>query len=679
MSQATTTVRHSVCPLDCPDTCSLNVEIEGDTIVKIRGSNTNPFTEGVICSKVTKYYPEFVHGTSRLRYPMKRVGNKGAGEFERISWGEALDTIYEKYTDIIANDGSEAIVPFNYSGPHGMLAGGSMDLRFFYKLGASRLNRGPLCAGIWGEAFNSLYGPVAGLSPEQALHSKLVVIWGNNTAVSNLHFHRILKQVREQGGKVVVVDPKRIKIAKQADLHIQLKPGTDVVLAMAVAADIEKRYGLDQAFIDQWVSGVDEYMAAARQYSVQDAAEICGITEDSIREMADLYYSLSPASLSIGIGPERNRNGGSGVRAVLSLPALCGKFGVAGGGIIGKSGNAFPKTPEKLQRPDFLQKDTRTINILDVPGLIENPDANTAIKSLFIYNHNPIAVHPEQNRMQAALENEDVFVVGCDVAMTDSMALADIILPACTHFEHSDVYAAYGQNYLQKASAVIPAVGESLPNTEIFRKLAQRFGFSETEFSANDAELMRNAVDTEDARMNGTGIDVAEETIAIQMQKSGEDFILFHNEFPKTPSGKVELYSEDLAERFSAGLPGYKSLQQNFPLIMVSPSSNKRTNSTFGGVSGNDNVPSIEIHPLDAEARQLINGGMAKIWNSLGNLELKVLISTDVRPGVVYVPKGAWCKTSSTGQTVNALIPGHRSDIGDGACYNDACVEVAAL
>lgn len=669
----------SVCPLDCPDTCSLSVSVEDNRVVEVRGSKANPYTAGVICAKVSNSYPDFVHGANRLTRPLRRVGARGEGRFEPLSWEAALDVIHEKVSAVIAAHGPQAVAPFNYAGPHGMLADGSMDLRFFHKLGATLLERVPLCGGIRSLAYASLYGDVPGMPPEQAERAKLVIVWGNNVTVSNLHLQRVTKAARENGAKLVVIDPKRVRIAEQADLHLAVRPGTDVVLAFALTNELERLGGFDRDFIAQWVSGFDVYMEKVRGTSVAKAAAICGVPEADIRALAELYMRLSPAAISIGNGLERNRNGGSGIRAILALPALAGKFGVAGGGLIAKAGAAFPKTSDRLQRPDLIPEGTRRVNILDLPNLILDDRAAPPVRALFIYNHNPVAVHPDQRRVIEALSREDLFTVGCDVAMTDSMAYADIVLPACTHFEHDDIYPAYGQQWLQRAEAVIAPVGESLPNTEIFRRLAARFGFDAPLFRASDAALMDEAIDGDDARLAGTKPSELPLDAALAMQFEGGEPILFKNVFPRTRSGKVELYSASLEEAYAQGLPGYSPVASAHPLALITPSSDKRINATFGGLADSDGMPELEMHPDDAADRGLEDGATVKVWNDLGEVQLCLRISDATRPGVVFSPKGVWLRTSTTGQTVNALVPNEKADICDGACYNDTRVEVSAL
>jgi anaerobic selenocysteine-containing dehydrogenase len=671
----------SVCPLDCPDTCSLTVTVEDERIVSIKGSRANPYTAGVLCAKVPEAYPGFVHGEGRLKTPLRRTGAKGEGRFERISWSQALDIIHERFTAVIAAHGPQAILPLNYAGPHGLLAGGSMDLRFFHRLGASLLDRRPLCGGIRTEAWVGTFGPVPGIRPEQAEHAKLIVAWGSNVTWSNLHLVPIINRARRAGAKLVVVDTRRTKIAEQADLHLAIRPGTDVILAWAVAADLERRGGLDREFIARHVHGFEDYMRLARPYSPADAARICGVDEIQVRQLADWYRAVSPAVITVGNGLERNRNGGSGIRAIFALPALAGKFGVPGGGLINGASFAFPKTPARLARPDFVPTGTRLINIIDVGRHLNDATMSPPLKALFIYNHNPLVVHPEQNRLRRGLEREDLFVVGSDVVMTDSLAYADVVLPAGSHFEHADLFAAYGTHWLQRADRVISPQGEALPNTEIFRRLAARFGFDDPAFRASDAELMDDALDPADPRLGGkrpSAIPLDRAT-PMNVGGGGEEAILFKNVFPKTASGKVELVSPYLEGKYGARLPSWRPVTSSYPLTLISPASDQRITSTFGGLHVGAGPPPLEMHPDDARARNLRDGVRVRVWNDLGEVRLPLRVTDIIPRGIVCSLKGAWMGTSDNGQTVSALCPADHADISEGACYNDARVEVAAL
>jgi anaerobic selenocysteine-containing dehydrogenase len=668
----------SVCPLDCPDTCSLTVTVEDARIVNIRGSHANPYTDGVLCAKVPKAYPEFVHGDRRILTPLRRTGRRGEGKFARVSWEEALDEIHARVSSVIAEHGPQAVMPFNYAGPHGFLAGGSMDLRFFHRMGATLLDRKPLCGGIRTEAWLGTFGAVPGIRPEQVEHARLIVAWGNNVTWSNLHLTPIINRAKRAGARLVVIDPRRIKIAEQADLHLPLRPGTDVVLAWAVAAELERRGAIDRSFVGQWVEGYEDFMALVRPWTIARAAETCGLAESDVARFAEWYATIAPSAISVGNGLERNQNGGSGIRAVFALPALAGRFAVPGGGLVNGASYAFPKTPAKLARPDLIPPGTRMLNIVDVGRHLTENRLAPPLKALFVYNHNPVVVHPDQNRMRRGLEREDVFIAGIDVAMTDSMRYCDVVLPACSHFEHHELFAAYGQHWLQRAEPVIPPQGEALPNTEIFRRLAARFGYTEPCFKATDTELMDDAIDPADPRLGGVRPSKLPLDRAMAMTVQGQDAMLFANVFPKTPSGKVELASGYLDQRFGARLPSFRPVSSSYPLMLISPASDQRITSTFGGTATSDDIPPLEMHPDDAKARGLRDGQPVRVWNELGEVRLPLRITDDVPRGVVSSLKGAWFRTSDNAQTVSALAPATHADLCEGACYNDARVDVAA-
>ena len=674
-------VKPSVCPLDCPDTCSLQVEVENDTIVKIRGSRVNPYTAGSICDKVAKYYPDFVHGDKRLRTPLLRKGEPGSGEFETISWDDALALIAERTRRVIDEYGPQSVLPFNYAGPHGQLAVGSMDRRFFHKLGATLLDRGPLCGGVRGAAYESLFGNAPGMPPEQAADADLIAVWGNNVTVSNLHLARVIKQAREQGARLIVVDPKRTRIAEQAHLYLQIEPGTDVVLALAVAAEIERRERVDQAFIGQWVDGYDAFMTEARRHSLAQAAEMCKVPLDAIEQLVDWYCEANKLALSIGNGIERGKSGGSGLRAIMSISVLLGQFGRRGAGVIAKPGFAFATTPQALQRPDLIPEGTRTLNIVDIGRHLLNDDLDPPIRAAFIYNHNPVATHPDQNRMRRALSRNEIFKVGIDVVMTDSMAYCDVVLPAASHFEFHDLYTAYGHSYLQRAEPVIPTVGESLPNTEIFRRLAAAFGYDDPMFQASDQELMDAAVNPEDARLQGyRPSEIPLDQALLMTAEDAQDAILCDTVKPGTASGKIELFSENLEQRFGYGVPRHEVVEKSRPFTVISPSSSKRTNATFGGSAASDGPERVEITPADAGAAGINDGDRVELSNHRGSVVLKASVTDAVAPGVLYSPKGTWLRSSETDQTVNALIDADmKTDIVEGACYHETFVDIRVV
>ncbi len=678
--QINTQILPSVCPLDCPDTCSLTAHVVDGRLIKVKGSHANPYTNGVICNKIARSYPEFVHGEGRLTHPLKRSGSRGSGQYERVSWDEALDLVFAGFTKAIDAYGPQSVLPFNYAGPHGELAGGSMDRRFFYQMGATMLNRGPLCGGVRGTAYTSLFGVAPGMPPQQAVHADLIVVWGNNVTVSNLHLTRVLKKARKGGAKVVIIDPKRTKIAKQSDMFIQIHPGTDVILALALAAELERREALDHAFIAQWTHGFEEYMAEARKYSVQDVIDKCRISVDQFNALTDLFVTSKNIAASFGNGIERGRSGGSGLRAAMALQALTGHHGRLGAGVIAKSGVLAPKTQARLHCNDLIKDGTRTFNIVDVAEKLLDEGLDIPIKAMMIFNHNPVGTHPDQANLIKALMRDDLFIVGSDVVMTDSMAFADVILPAASHFESDDIYGAYGQNYVQRAAPVIPCVGEALPNTEIFRRMAARFGYDDPIFKASDVQLMDEAMDGDNPHFEGVKPSQMPLDRAIEMKMAdGSDLIMCKTVVPATPTCKIELFSADLQERFGYGVPRYEPVQQDFTLILITPSSTKRTNTTFGGCKESQGLEVVEMNPVDAESRGLTDGDKVSIWNSRGKVTLQLVVTDATRAGVVYSPKGAWRISSDTGMTTNVLIPSDiRTDIEDGACYHETFVDVKA-
>ena len=681
MTNENATIKPSVCPLDCPDTCSLQVSVSDGIINKVRGSRVNPYTAGAICDKVSKYYPEFVHGALRLRSPLRRTGAAGSDAFEAISWDEALSEIAQRTQQAIDEHGPQTVLPFNYAGPHGQLAGGSMDRRFFHRLGASLLDRGPLCGGVRGAAYTSLFGNAPGMPPEQAAEADLIAVWGNNVTVSNLHLARVIKQAREQGARLIVVDPKRTRIAEQAHLYLQIEPGTDVVLAFAIAAEIERREQLDRAFIDSWVSGFEPFMIEARRYSLERAAQTCKVSLAAIIELVDWYCAADKLALSIGNGIERGKSGGSGLRAIMSISALLGQFGRRGAGIMAKPGFAFPTTPQSLQRSDLIPEGTRTLNIVDVGRHLLQDDIDPPIRAALIYNHNPVATHPDQNRMMRALSRDEIFKVGIDVVMTDSMRYCDVALPAASHFEFDDVYAAYGHAYLQRAEPVIPPVGESLPNTEIFRRLAHALGFDDAMFDDSDEVLMDAALDAGDPRLQGyRPSQIPLDRALLMTTKEQQELIMCATVIPDTNSGRIELFSQDLEDRFGYGVPRYEALPRSNPFTIITPSSSKRTNATFGGDGASAGPEVVEINPADAHAGGIETADLVEVTNERGRVVLRAKLTDAVAPGVLYSPKGSWLGSSASGQTVNALIDAElKTDIFEGACYNETSVDVRLL
>lgn len=671
----------SVCTLDCPDTCSLQVSVEDGRIIRVRGSHALPYTDGVICSKVARHTAQWVHGPQRLLHPLRRDGPRGSGRFVPISWRAALDEIHARTTEVIARHGAQAVMPLNYAGPHGMLAGDSMSLRFFHRLGASQLYRGALCGAVRREAWVGTYGAVPGIGPEAAAAAALNIVWGNNATVTNLHLVRAITRSRRAGGRLVVIDPLRTRIAELADLHLAPLPGTDVLLGFALALELQALGAHDAGFIARHVVGYEDYMARAAQWPLERAAAACAVNPEDIRMLARWMAQADPLVLAPGNGLERGRNGGSGVRAAIALPALLGRLDARSGIVLG-AGFAFPRASAALTRPDLLPPGTRTLNLLDTGRLLLEDPVDPPIRAVFIYNHNPVVVLPHQDRVVRGLAREEIFTCGIEIAMTESMAFCDIVLPAAGSFESPDLYASYGQHWLQRAEPVLPPPGEALPNTEIFRQLAARFGFDEPCFRDDDAALMDAALVTNHPRLQGQRPSQLPTDRALRMSaEDGSPLALMVNQMPATPSGRIELASDTLAARWGGGqrLPDYQPAEAE-GLALISPASDKRISSTLLGSGGQPGeAPALLMHPRDAQARGLGAAGRVRVRNALGEVELPLHITDRVPPGVVSSEKGAWLATSPTGRTISALVSAdRRSDIADGACFNDTRVEVVA-
>lgn len=661
--------RQTVCPLDCADTCSLEVTVENDRLTTVRGGKANPFTRGKLCAKVVNSFPAQVHGDLRIKTPLLRQDSLGGRNFQEISWERALEVIHERFSDITARWGSEAIAPLSYGGPMGILAGGSMDKRFFHRLGATLVDSSTLCAGTSGAAWDTVFGDAGGIDLEEIAQSQLIIVWGNNVTTCNLHLTKIIRDTRKQGAKLVVIDPKRTRIAKEADLHIPLLPGSDVALAYAVTALLDASGDLHETFIKEHTHGGAAFREAAKDFDVTRAASLCGIDSALIENFADLLRMHNPAAMSIGVAPERNRNGSAGLRAAFSLMAVTGNIGPLGAGICDVS-RYFPVDRERLARPDLAPTGLRKINVLDVPRYVLNPGDETPLRGLFIYNHNPVAVHPEQAKMREALLSDDVFVVGSDISMTDSMACADLVLPAPSHFEYGDVYQAYGHRYLQRSRPVVPLQGKALSNMELFRQLAERFGFEEAAFSDSDDTMIDQAFAAVDssigARADGTALD---------MTPFAEPAMLRGGEFT-TPSGRIELFSENMESHCGQGVPVYLEVPEKRGFVLVTPASEERINSTFGGLAKQQRDLVCEIHSHDAATHGINDGDIVELYNQRAVVQLPARVSDDVRPGTLYVPKGAWIESSPTGCTANALLPGHQEAAIGGACYYDCAVDV---
>ena len=664
------TTHASVCPLDCPDTCSLTVTVDAARISKVDGSWRNPLTNGYICAKVRRY-PERVYSPLRLLYPQRRIGEKGEGRFQRLSWDEAIETIVRRFKDIIAADGPEAILPYHYGGSSGLLGEGAADARFFNRLGAAELLK-TICAAPTGTVYRAMFGTMGGVPMEAYRLARAIILWGVNPSATSIHLVPHVQAARRAGAFVAVIDPRRTPLARSANLHLQVMPGTDVVLALAMINELVRTDRADLRFLRRHTNGFEELARAASAYRVTRAAEICEVPEADIAALVDAYAAASPAVIRCGWGVERNRNGGNAVRAIFALPAVAGKFGVRGGGLTMSLSRAFPVNSMALARPDLRRRAGRRVNMTQLGRVLTEPQA-PPVRALFVYNANPVAVTPNQQLILRGLARENLFTVVHDQVLTDTARFADIVLPATTVFEQTELHKSYGHYSLQYSEPVIAPLGESLSNAELFVRLARAMGFEEPALAASTADLIAAAMDGAAARLGGAAVEqLRQERIAQVQFRGSRELIQFVTDFPTTASGKAELFPPDLGVLHYLAPP-----RSAYPLVLLSPATAKTINSIFGEF----NLPQAMLcmHPRDAVMRGIPDGAVVRVYNDFGEVHVPLCIRDEVRAGVVVLPKGLWRSSTRNGATATSLVPDHLTDIGDGACFNDARVEVQVL
>ncbi len=657
----------SACPLDCPDCCTLEITVKQGRIVEIDGGRENTSTKGYICGKVRRF-PERVYGEDRLLYPAIRKGTKGDGVFTRVTWDEALDHIAERMVAIRERSGGEAILPFCYGGSNGLLTQDTNDATLWRAFGTSRLAR-TVCAAATGAANMGLYGKMPGVTYEDYPLARLIVLWGVNPATSGIHLIPFIKEARKAGATLVVVDPRATSLARQADLHIPLRPGTDVAVALALHKHLFDSGLADLPFLAEHARGVDKLRARAADWPMARAAEVAGLELSDLERFAELYATSNPAVIRCGWGLERNRNGGSAVAAVLALPAVAGKFGVRGGGFSMSNSTALGIKAATWMN-DTPEPPTRIVNMNKLgEALIDYKDP--AVEMLFVYNCNPLATMPNQNRVLEGLRRNDLITVVFDQVVTDTARFADVLLPATTFVENYDIAKGYGPISLQIVRPAIEPVGEARSNPEVFSELAHRLGIGEPEEETDT--LLRIA--------RRLPPDVGNELLergTITPPFGGRP-VQFVDVFPLTPDRKVNLFPEALEAEAPAGLYAFQPdpATDEYPLALISPASEKTVSSMLGELRERPGM--VQMHPSDAAERGLSTDDPVRIFNDLGEVHCPVAVTTNVRPGTVSLSKGLWRKSTFNGSTSNALSPDTLTDLGAGACFNDARVQVASL
>ena len=660
------TVR-TACPLDCPDSCTVDVTVERGRIVEIDGGDANPVTRDFICGKVRRF-AERVYGEDRLLYPAIRKGRKGDGVFTRVAWSEALDLVADRMRAIRDQHGAEAILPFCYGGSNGLLTQDANDSRLFRGFGTSRLAR-TVCAAPTGAANQALYGKMAGVTYSDYAHARLIVLWGVNPAASGIHLVPYVKEARKAGARLVVVDPRATSLARQADLHIAPRPGADVAIALSIHRFLFESGRADERFLAEHARGADQLRAKADEWTFERAASAADVQAADLQRFAEMYADGSPALVRCGWGLERNRNGGSAAAAILALPAVAGKFGVRGGGF-SMSNSASWGIKAASWMDDIPEPSTRLVNMNHLGrALLEFRDP--PVEMLFVYNCNPLATMPDQNRVLEGLKREDLFTVVYDQVFTDTARYADVVLPATTFLENYDIAKGYGPISLQLVRPVIEPVAEARPNAEVFSDLAARLRIGEAE---EETDTLLRIVSRIPERI---GAELMERGTATP--PFGGAPVQFVDVFPPTPDGKIDLFPASLDAGAPAGLYGFQPdpATLRFPLALISPASEKTISSTMGELR--QHAAFLQMHPADAAARNLSQDDPVRIFNDLGEVHCSVALNADVRPGTVSLPKGLWRRSTFNGSTSNALVPDTLTDIGGGACFNDARVEVALL
>ena len=682
------TVVRAACPHDCPDTCALLVTVREGRAIAVRGDPAHPTTHGALCAKVARY-PERTYHADRLLHPLKRVGPKGSGQFERVSWDEALDTIATRLQTLAARD-PEAILPYSYGGTLGYVQGESMAARFFHKLGASLLDR-TICSTAGEAGLDCVIGGKLGMDVEQYAHSKLIVIWGSNSITSNLHFWTYAQQAKRAGAKLVCIDPWRNDTADKCHEHLQLRPGTDAALAYALMHELIVNDTLDHDYIARYTTGFEALKARALEWPPERAAQVCGLDAAQIRTLARDYGSLSPAAIRLSYGLQRVRGGANAVRAIACLPALVGAWRHDAGGLLLSSSHHFAANGAALERPDLLgSRQPRTLNMVTIgDDLLRESSSQFGprIEALVVYNSNPLAVAPDGDKVRQGFARDDLFTVVIDHFQTDTADYADILLPATTQLEHLDVHKSYGHRYWLANNPAVAPLGEALPNTEIFRRLAARMGYTDPCFADTDAQLAAQAI-SPDARNGGLTWEQLRETGWAKLPGAAAPFA--HGGFP-TPSGRCEFWSQREAEAGRDPLPAVllpyecaetaPELAARYPLAMISPPARNFLNSSFGMVDSlraSEGAPALLIHPNDAAARGIADGAWVNTHNDRGAVRLQARLTDRTRPGQVIGLGIWWRKHSPDGNNINALTHQHLTDLGAAPCFYDCLVEVSA-
>ncbi len=651
----------TACPLDCPDTCSIEVS-ERDGQLSVTAAPGNPFTAGFICQKVSRFGRR-VYAPERVRTPLIRTGAKGAGEFREATWDEAIATVVARLRSAASEHGPSAVLAYRYNSSTGVLARAGLSARLWRRFGASDAAV-TICAATADAAWTSLFGSMLSADPVDVIDSRLVVVWGANPAVTNTHWPPLVNQARKRGAALVVVDPRRTPMAARADHHLAMRPGTDVVAALAMASHVDREGMIDNDFCAAHATGVDTYLEAAHEWTLAAAAETCGVPAADLATVAELWATSQPVFVRPGWGLERSRNGGSAWKAVLALAVLTGSFGRPGAGVyasLSAAGHLNPTAGDPEATTAFPQRRQVNMNRLG-PALCGDLDG-APVTVLFVQGANPAVMNPDQLSVLQGLRRDDLFTVVHDQVLTDTARFADVVLPATTHLEADDVAKSYGSFTLQRMVPVIDRVGQSRTNDEVSRAIADGLGYP--------AELYDPAPETGIA---GVVID-GEGCSGARVLRQPGTTVQFRDTFPSFSDGRARLEDPD----GELPLPRFQPLtsMSDGPLTLISPATNRTINSMLAEFNAPEAV--VRLSPVDADARKIASGDRVRVFDHRASLELQAVVDDALRPGVCSIPKGLWRRHTDGEITANAFVPSTISDLAGGACFNDARVDVSRV
>ena len=717
----------TACPHDCPDTCSMLATVEQspdgtERLLSVAGNPDNPYTRGNLCRKVA-HYEERVYSPDRLLTPLRRIGKKGEGKFERISWETAIDEITTRWRQIIAESGPEAILPYSYAGTMGVVNMSACDGRIWSRMGASQLLR-TICSSAAEAGYGYVNGRSGGMDPEDFANSKFIIAWGINLSSTNVHQMPFVREAQAKGATFVVIDPYKTRTANACDWFVQPEPGTDAALALGMAHIIFRDDLHDAAFLEAHTIGWEAFRERCAQFPPERVAQITGLDADEIERLAHAYATVHPSAIRLGYGLSRTTNGGGMIRAIVTLPAVIGAWGKPGSGMLLSTSAHFPIDWRGVKRPDLQvvpdsqsrvkwgREMPRAINMNEIgQALLQENDP--PIRALYVYNSNPAAVAPDSNRVLAGLQREDLFTVVHEQMLTDTARYADIVLPATSQMECLDLMRAYGHLYVNLCQPAIAPLGEARANIDVLNTLAKAMGYTDDAFDEGAEEIIRAALKSSDPLMEGITYEYLLENGFARLRTPTQPYVPYsapiHTDDSggsnranaagidgsrgfRTASGKIELYSEQAQRDGYDPLPEYTppaegidsdpELAAEFPVNLLTPAAHHFLNTSFANLPSlmkSEKEPRIWINPLDAEARGIIEGDMLRVWNRRGDVQLKAVVSDNVKTGVAWSPSLWWHRDSPDNRNVNALTSARLTDMGGGSTFHTNLVQFAKL